>query len=210
MNSHELRTHTKDCNDFKKLNACTDEQAVLQMRMNMEEPLKQAIDAKYAHKWDAFIVKEALDAVGTILKRTTNPVVFRKQFDGMVQSKSESVKEFITRLKICAADCNFVCPFETTHNLTEYHLINRVRSGVANNKLQQELLQNSAQLNTLDLITDYCENYETSQQDIQQLQGEVPSIASNDLYVSHEVLVAVVSMYRKTSVVNHLEITMRK
>ena len=87
MNSHELRTYTKDCNDFQKLTACTDEQAVLQMRLNMDEPLKQAIDANYSSTWDGFTVKEALEAVGTILKRTTNPVVFRKQFDGMVQSK---------------------------------------------------------------------------------------------------------------------------
>ena len=198
MNSHELRTYTKDCNDFKKLTACTDEQAVLQMRLNMDEPLKQAIDANYSSTWDGFTVKEALEAVGTILKRTTNPVVFRKQFDGMVQSKTESVKEFITRLKICAEDCNFVCPFEPTHNLTEYHLINRIRSGVANKKLQQELLQNSTQLNKLDLITAYCENYETSQQDIQQLHTEVPSIASNELQdASEEEIVAALSMYRK-------------
>ena len=49
MNSHELRTYTKDCNDFKKLTACTDEQAVLQMRLNMDEALKQAVDANYSN-----------------------------------------------------------------------------------------------------------------------------------------------------------------
>ena len=47
MNSHELRTYSKDCYDFQKLTAC-DEQAVLQMRMNMDESLKQSIDANYA------------------------------------------------------------------------------------------------------------------------------------------------------------------
>ena len=31
MNSHELRTYTKDCTDFQKLTSCTDEQAVLQV-----------------------------------------------------------------------------------------------------------------------------------------------------------------------------------
>ena len=127
MNSHELRTYTKDCNDFKKLTACTDEQAVLQMRLNMDEPLKQAVDANYADVWDNYTVKEALDAIGTILQRTTNPVVYRKQFDVMTQNNGESVKEFITRLKICAADCAFFCPFDGTHNLTEYHMINCIR-----------------------------------------------------------------------------------
>ena len=84
------------------------------MRMSMDEPLKQAIDANYATTWDGFTVKQALEAIGTILKRTTNPVVFRKQFDGMVQSKTESAKEFITRLKIYAATLSALSNQPTT------------------------------------------------------------------------------------------------
>ena len=72
----------------------------------------------------------------------------------------------ICTLKICAADCDFVCPFDQNHNLTEYHMVNRLRSGIADKKLQQELLQKSDQLNTLTTVTAYCENYETSQQDM--------------------------------------------
>ena len=75
MNSHELRTYTKDCTDFKKLTACTDEQAVLQMRMNMDESLKQAIDANYGNTWDALTLQDALTAIRTLVKHTTNPIV---------------------------------------------------------------------------------------------------------------------------------------
>ena len=42
-----------------------------------------------------------------------------------------------------ASDCDFVCPFDETHSLTEYHVINRIRSGVSDHVLQQELLQKS-------------------------------------------------------------------
>ena len=63
----------------------------------------------------------------------------------------------------------------------------------------KELLQQSTQLNTLKTITDYCESYETSQQDLRQLKGDGPSIASNNILndISQEELVAAVSAYRK-------------
>ena len=66
MNSHELRTYTKDCTDFKKLTACTDEQAILQMRMNMDESLKQAIDANYGNTWDAPHIAGCIDSYRNI------------------------------------------------------------------------------------------------------------------------------------------------
>ena len=48
-------------------------------------------------------------------------------------------KEFLTRLNACAADCNFICPFDDSHELTEYHIVNRIRSGVLDKYLQQEM-----------------------------------------------------------------------
>ena len=81
MNCHEFRTYAKDCTDFKKLTGCTDEQTVLQMRMSMDTALKQAVDANYGNEWDNLTVVNALKAVGTLIKLTTNPVVYRKQFD---------------------------------------------------------------------------------------------------------------------------------
>ena len=199
MNSHEFRTYAKDCTDFKKLTGCTDEQTVLQMRMSMDTALKQAVDANYGNAWDNLTVVNALKAVGTLIKLTTNPVVYRKQFDGMVQNSGESVKEFITRLKVCAEDCDFVCPFDETHNLTEYHMINRVRSGVADKKLQQELLQKSDQLRTLKDIADYCDNYDTSQQDLEILHDN-PTISAAEYEddLSHEEVLAAISTYKKS------------
>ena len=168
------------------------------MRMNMDEALKQAVDANYSDTWETFTVTQALKAIETLVKRTTNPVVFRKQFDGIVQTNTESMNEFFTHLKICAADCDFICPFEPTHNLTEYHMVNRIRSGVADKKLQQELLQKSDQLNTLKLITEYCLNFETSQEDQKKLESDAGSIAAAQVVdLPPEELAAAVSFYKK-------------
>lgn len=47
MNHTEFRTYKKDCLDFKKLTQYSDEQVVLQLRLNMDITLKQAIDANF-------------------------------------------------------------------------------------------------------------------------------------------------------------------
>ena len=201
MNSNEFRTYKKDCVDYKKLTHCTDEQVVLQMRMSMDHDLKQAIDANYKDTWDNCSVDDALSKVEALLRKISTPVVHRKLFDGIIQHENESAKEFITKLKICAADCDFVCPYDNNHNLSEYHIINRIRSGILDKKLQQELLQQSEKLNTLKLISDFCENFESAKNDIHKLgsnsntETAISHIGTDDL--SPEEVVAAISSYKK-------------
>ena len=113
MSAHEFRTYKKDCTDFKKLTGYSDEQTVLQMRIHMDAALKQAVDANYLDTWDTSTVKEALEKIEALLKKVSNPVVHRKTFDELIQNNSERFTEFITRLKICATDCDFQYPIRT-------------------------------------------------------------------------------------------------
>ena len=197
VNPNEFRTYRKDSVDYKKLTQYTDEQVVLQMRLHMDNKLKHALDTNFITSWDTFTVNQAVEAIGQIMNRISNPVVHRKEFDGIGQREHESIVEFITRLKTCALDCNFVCPFDENHDLTEYHLINRIRSGVINKKLQQELLQNSEKLNNLRDITEFWQNYELAQTDREKLSSEtlVSVIESTD--TSQEELIAAISNYKK-------------
>ena len=96
----------------------------------MDSNLKRSIDTNFHDQWSAFNVNNAVKPVGSIV----NHVVYRNEFDNIQQHENESVKEFITRLKTCALD--------DTHNLTAYHMINRVRSGVINKNLQPNTLTN--------------------------------------------------------------------
>ena len=81
MNANEFRTFRKDWIDYQRLTNYTDKQVVLQMHMNMETDLKQAIDTNYTNSWDNFKVEQAIAAVDTIIKQVINPVVYRKEFD---------------------------------------------------------------------------------------------------------------------------------
>ena len=104
MNPGEFRTYRKDCLDYKKLTQFTNEQFVLQMRLNMDSDLKRAIDITYKDIWNELTVDGAITAVGNIVNVISNPAVHRKEFDNMEQNSNESIKEFITRLKLCSAD----------------------------------------------------------------------------------------------------------
>ena len=177
MNPNEFRTFAKDCRDYKKLTSYTDEQIVLQIRMNMDTELKRAVDVNINTAWDAYTVEEAITAVQGLLKNRNKPVVYRKEFDRTTQGQGEDFKTFITKLKAVAADCDFVCPHSKDHCLIEYHLINKIRSGVFDTTLQQELLQKEETLNTLKLISDYCENYESAKTDQEKLASAASAIS---------------------------------
>ena len=203
MTSHEFRSYKKDCKDFKALTNYSDLQTVLQMRIHMDAPLKQAIDANYGETWDTLTVANTLEKIETLLKSVTNPIVHRKEFDNMVQRETDSITEFVTRLKICAEDCDFVCPHAPEHNLTEYHLINRIRSGIRDKTLQQELLQKSDSLKTLKDITDYCTNFESAKSDQKKLTSSDPilgniSSGEPDEEMSPAEVAAAISMYKRS------------
>ena len=125
----------------------------------------------------------------------------------MMQRDGETVQEFVTRLKTCASDCSFICPFDDSHDLTDYHLINRLRSGICQEALQQELLQKQDILTTVSSIITYCEAYESAVKDKEKLSRSTnfsdPYLSINSssftqqFDITNDELVSAVSLYRK-------------
>ena len=112
MKSSEFRIYSKDYHDFKHLTKLADEDIVIQMRLNMDEELKRAVDTNYGEEWNSFSLDKALSSVKELMKSTSNTAIYRKEFDSLDQKNGESVREYITRLKACALDCEFLCPFD--------------------------------------------------------------------------------------------------
>ena len=197
LNANEFRLFHKDCTYNKKLTNYSDLQ-ILQIRMNMDDDLKRAIDTNFDNIWDNFTVGEALDAIQTIVKHVSNPLVHRKDFDDTCQREGESFKEFLTRLKACAADCSFICSFDDSHELTEYHIVNRIRSGVLDKNLQQDLLQKADILHNLTDITQFSENFETARDDREKLSNAsatLSTVVCNDMTGDD---IAAISSYTKS------------
>ena len=201
MSLSEYRTFKRDCQDYKSLTAYTDKQIVMQIRMNSDEDLKRAIDTNYP-SWNSLSLDEAVRNIGDIVSHISNTSVYKKQFDEMCQKENEPIREYITSLRSCAIDCNFVCPYDETHDLCDYHIINRIRSGVYDKVLQQELLQHADTIKTLAELTTYCENFESAKKDrelLSQAESPGPSICTVDTEgLAHEEVVAAISHYKKS------------
>ena len=95
MSLAEFRTYSTDCRSYLKLTNLTDAKAVLQLHLNMDGDLKRAIDTNYLD-WDTKTVEEAIAIVGEIVHQTSNPAVYIKEFDSMVQGTNEPIREFVT------------------------------------------------------------------------------------------------------------------
>ena len=173
----------------------------MQIRMNTDADLKRAIDTNFP-EWNNFTVAQAIMKIGEVVRHVSNSSVYRKQFDEMNKKDSESIRESVTHLRSCAIDCNFVCTYDETHDLSDYHIINRIRNGVSNKILQQELLQRADKVNTLPLITQYCENFESAKNDQELLaQSEKNSNYLCEIEMdglSKDDLVAAISSYNKS------------
>ena len=201
MSLSEFLTYSKGCLDYKNLSGYTDNQIVLQMRIHMDSDLKQSIDTNYI-LWGNTTVEEAIQIVGEIVDQISNCAVHRKAFHNMTQAGNETIREFATRLRSCVADCLFLCPYDDNHDLTDYHLIDLIHSRVSDTHLQQELLQNQASLNNLQLIIQYREDFESVKRDQETLQNPTKNVIRNishpDLEnASDEELVAALSAYRR-------------
>ena len=199
MTPAEFRSYRQDCIDYKKLTRYSDQEVVMQIRLNMDTDLKRAVDTNFKSQWGSFTVDEALDSISELILQLSNPAVYRRDFDELKQKADENVREFITRLKACSLDCNFVCPYNETHDLTDYHIINRIRSGIHDKQLQQELLQKSDSLKNVTAILDYCESFESARRDRDRLSNDKPAIgAIEEAGLSQEEIVAAISQYKKT------------
>ena len=207
MSLAEFRTYRKDCLDYKKLIKYSDEKIATQIRLSMDVDLKRAIDTNYGDTWNSFSVEHAIRIIGELINISNSPV-YRKEFDHMNQSSDEPIREYVTRLKACAIDCNFVCPHNDRHDLTDYHIINRIRSGIYDKTLQQEILVKSDTIKTLKDLVQYCETYESAKKDKDklnqhsqsQLKLNISGIDIDDL--SKEEIIAAISNYKRNKKYN--------
>ena len=201
MSPTEYRTYMKDCKSYLTLTQLSGHDVVLQIRMNMDSGLKRIIDTNYP-QWEQNTVDEALKIVGSIVHEVSNPAVYRHKFNQMIQCKGETVREFITKLRICSLDCNSVCPYDDQHNLIDYHLINRIHTGVYDSTLQREILQKHATLNTVETLLSYCENFESTKRDGDFLKcrdyGAHISSINTETYLDEAEVLAAISTYKKT------------
>ena len=97
MSEGDFRTYRKDVETYKELTKYSDNQIVLQLRLSMDADLKRIIDTNHP-QWHTMSIADALTVVENIVKDVSNPAVYRKDFDCLIQQKDEKIQDFVTKL----------------------------------------------------------------------------------------------------------------
>ena len=106
------------------------------------------------------------------MTRQLNPLVHRMQFSNILQGDTESIKEFVVRLRSAAVECEYTCP-DCSSDLSPIRVL-------ANSSLQTSILAKAGQLITLEDIIRHAEAFETAVHDQSQIdfakQLDSPSV----------------------------------
>ena len=81
MTPAEFRSYKQDCIDYKKLTRYSDQEVVMQLRLNMDTDLKHAVDTNIKSEWSYLTVEVALNKISKLILQLSNPAVHRRDFD---------------------------------------------------------------------------------------------------------------------------------
>ena len=107
------------------------QEAVHHIRLHCAPPLQRAVDARFIlDEWGALTQKEALDAIGKLVLRSSNQAVQWAEFFSHSRGQDECVSDYFIRAAQKANDCVFQCP-QYSCNLSEYLLMKKTNSRTA-------------------------------------------------------------------------------
>jgi len=110
-----------------------------------------------------------LTTIEKIVTQQSNPSVHRLAFSNISQSETESIKDFLVRLKSTAKDCEFQCP-NCQHDLLPLNVKDQFIRGLSNSMLQTDILAKAETLNTLELAVKHAEAFESALHNQSRLQ----------------------------------------
>ena len=91
------------------------QEAVHHVRLHCTPGLQRAVDARFSlGEWGALTQSAALDALGTLVLRSSNKAVQWSEFFSACQGQDESVGDYFIRCAQKATDCEFAPSVVTT------------------------------------------------------------------------------------------------
>ena len=102
---------------------------------------------------DKFQLSETdlLKSIESVFTKRSNPTVHQMHFGTITKSPSESIQDYIVRLKSAAIDCEFSCP-RCQCDLVPLHVKDQFICGLFNNTSQTDILVKAAHLQTLEQL----------------------------------------------------------
>ena len=110
-----------------------------------------------------------LETIESVVTKRVNPAVHRMNFGALTQHESESIQDFLVRIRTLSIDCAFSCP-NCEADISKVHIKDQFIRGLHNIPLQTDILAKSSTLKTIDDVVKHAEAFETALRDQSQLQ----------------------------------------
>ena len=179
MTHPEFRKFRVDWTVFKRRTRLPVEQVAVELYSACENSVQNAI----VNTCDNFFSLEEeaiISLIEQIVTKRSNPTVHRLNFSKLVQSESESISDYLVRLKSTARDCEFTCP-NCKFDLMSVNVKDQMIRGIHNETLQTDILSKAGTLKSLEDIVKHAESFESAVIDQGKLQenGEAMRFGSD-------------------------------
>ena len=115
-----------------------------------------------------------LKLIEQLVTKRVNPAVHRMNFQKVMQQETESIQEFVVRLRSAAVDCEFECP-SCQADIAHVSIKDQFISGLHNEVLQTDILAKANQLKSLEDVVKHAEAFEGAVRDQADLQSSSPN-----------------------------------
>ena len=138
MTPQQFRKFTIDWKVFLDITSLPREKYHAQIYSNAEEDAQIALVTTYP-EFFSISTEELLDKIEAVVTRKANPMVHRVAFASMCQGDSETIQQYVIRLRAAAKDCNFSCPSCHT-DIAGHYIKDQFVCGINNKMLQTDML----------------------------------------------------------------------
>ena len=175
MSQQQFRKFKIDWDIFLKLTNLDKTKHSMNMYNSADEEVQHCIINTVPNFFD-ITPDKLLDIVEPIVTTKNHPIVHRLNFSSITQGDSETIANFVVRLKSHAKDCNFSCP-SCKDDISEEYIKDQFVRGLNNMSLQTDILAKAGVLNNLEKHIQHAQAFETAINDQTKMSSDLEMAA---------------------------------
>ena len=141
MSMPQWRIWRRDMEQYTKVAGWDARTTAIGLRMQCDDKMKRVIEAQYGDGWENLAPGDAMAALESIIRKSSNPAREKETFHRLQQLPGESGKAFVHRCEQQALECDLECP-HCSKDISEWCVRDRVLAGLSSDVLKLDLYQN--------------------------------------------------------------------
>ena len=168
MTHPEFRKFKVDWQVFRRRTRLPLEQVAVELYSACDNAVQNAI-VNTCDDFFSLDEESIISLIEQIVTKRSNPAVHRLNFSKLVQAETESISDYLVRLKSTARDCEFSCP-NCKFDLMPVNVKDQMIRGIHSEILQTDILSKASTLKSLEDIVKHAESFESAVSDQSKLQ----------------------------------------